>query len=112
MARQTWPPADTVSDLTLIRGVAASGYVGPKVVRAGHLVALTARINNGNGLTLSSSFVHVLTLPEWARPSGTVLAPASDTGVSNVGVVLIEADGNVSVAASTSSIAFSVTFVI
>src|SRR5690606_28435483 len=70
-------PTPRRATLSLIRGVAPAGYLGPVVALADGVVTVTARVNNGNGLTLSSSFQQVAVLPEWAWPDGDVMGAAT-----------------------------------
>lgn len=107
---QVWPPTPRRAPLSLIRGVAPAGYLGPVVVLADGVVTVTGRVNNGNGLTFSSSFQQVALLPEWARPGGDVIAPATTAGTATAAVVRVRSSGELDLASSDTVAAFSVSY--
>lgn len=95
------------SPIPLRIGVAASGFAGPSVTVSGGVATVVGRINNGNGLTLTASFQQIGVLPAGARPSGSVIAPATNAGTPT-GVVQIQASGDISVAGNAAvTFAFS-----
>lgn len=92
--------------LTLSKGVAASGYAGPSITLSGGVVTVVGRIDNGNGLTLSSSWQQVAVVPLGFRPSDSVIAPATNASTP-AAVVRVTSSGALSVAAPSS---ISITF--
>lgn len=92
----------TTYPISLTIGSAAAGFVGPSVTVGGGIATVVGRIDNGSGLTLSPSFQQVATLPTQARPSGSIIAPATNAGAPS-GVVYVQASGAFSVAGSTAS---------
>lgn len=86
--------------LTLTQGVANTGYLAPSVTLSDDIVTLTGRIDNGNGLTLSSSFQTVAVAPTWARPALSVAGAAMNAG-TGPGIIRVGNNGNIDIAIST-----------
>lgn len=93
-----WVAGTQTQALALSIGVAASGFAGPSVTLSGGVATLVGRINNGNNLTLTASFQQVATLPPEFRPSGSVVASATNASTS-AAIVQVTSSGAFSVAA-------------
>lgn len=107
---QFWPvPGPRTALIAYSRGVAPSGWAGPSVALDRSVVTIVGRIDNGNGLTLSTAFQVVGSVPDWAKPAGTVLAPGV-ISLSAPGMVMVTTSGELQVATSLTAIAFAFSY--
>ena len=99
-------------DIVLAIGVLNTDFVNV-VTRTGNVATIAARIQNGSGLTMSTSFQNAGdpgTLPDWARPANSIANQATIVGTGAGAVVQLEADGRIRVASTSSVCAFSFSY--
>lgn len=105
-----WAESGFKSPISLTKGVAAPGHSGPSVSVSAGVATIVGRINNGNGLTLSSTFQQVATLPAGTWPDGNIIAPATNASTSS-GLVLVSSAGALSLAgAGNAAITFAFSY--
>lgn len=98
--------------ISLSIGTVPSGFAAPQIHRVGKIVTIFGRIANGSGLTLSTSFQTVATLPVWGRPADKIGAPAQAGGTSSNALVQVNPDGTLQVASSSTLIGFAFSYAV
>lgn len=98
-----------VGTITLIRGVLNPASV-QSITCDGELATLTMRVDNGNGLTLSTGYQVIATIPAGMRPAKEVVFPGTRADAIGGALVKVAANGQVSAASSGSSVTFAVSY--